>query len=491
VLLLKQSSTIPSIKDNAVAAMFAWLFGSWNSRRWIPTKNTRAAPQTPSRLMPTGDLWDLIMDMDWERVIQHAREHPQDAAYSDGHYHESVLYLACQHNPPVAAIRAILQAYPEAALQVSRAHHDLPLHIAARYQLSAEILEELLKDFPTTAVEQTRFGRTPLMALWEFRHKSTSQQGSEQEPDGLNHDSNQQRTVDQEEEEFWNKVMVILRAVARFREDPEYHSQTAPSARKKEFLTRSHRRIDSDYGHKKRVANAPNSHADNRFILHAAVSLGALSCPIDVLEYVLRRFPEQVSKRDRWGYLPLHIAVSPAPWNGSTRRKYRPREQQFVAALLRAHPDAARTRLCDSAAKPDNYGDCRYPLMTALSNRHAWSGGVWDLFRAAPEVLQFRDPVTGLYPFQLAAVPSGETTNDLDTIFELLRAQPQVMILMDTTSAWKGRMLQHSKALGVQYGPRPMQSLSMAAEIPLLGTVTAALIGVLAGILGSENTFAC
>jgi hypothetical protein len=36
-----------------------------------------------------------------------------------------------------------------------------------------------------------------------------------------------------------------------------------------------------------------------------------------------------------------------------------------------------------------------------------------------------------------------------------------------------------------------MQSLSMAAEIPLLGTVTAALIGVLAGILGSENTFAC
>ncbi|KAL3920101.1 MAG: hypothetical protein SGARI_007030, partial [Bacillariaceae sp.] len=258
------------------------------------------------------------MDMDWDRVIQHAHDHPEDAAYSDGHYYESVLYLACQHNPPAAAIRAILNASPQAALQVSRAHHDLPLHIAARYQLSAEILEELLRDFPVTAVEQTRFGRTPLMALWEFRHGRSREQEPQEGEEGrngtannlqeTNEEANEEAVQDEdEEEEFWNKVMVILRAVARFREDPTYSSQM-PSTRTKEF--RSHAGSNIDPGNDKhRVHNDDSGQNRNPLVLHAAVSLGALSCPVEVLEYVLARFPEQVSIRDRWGYLPLDIAV--------------------------------------------------------------------------------------------------------------------------------------------------------------------------------------
>ena len=37
------------------------------------------------------------------------------------------------------------------------------------------------------------------------------------------------------------------------------------------------------------------------------------------------------------------------------------------------------------------------------------------------------DPVTKLYPFQLAAIPVGDTTVDLDTVFCLLRSQPDVL----------------------------------------------------------------
>ena len=429
------------------------------------------------------------MDLDWDRVIQHARAHPEDAAYSDGHYYESVLYLACQHNPPAAAIRAILQACPEAARQVSRAHHDLAMHIAARCQLSAEILEELLRDFPVTAVEQTRFGRTPLMALWEFRRKSI-QPG--QHGDEGHNETNLQETNDEnvEDQEFWNKVIVILKAIARFREDPKYFSQM-PSTRTKAFRSHICANIDS-CRYQARALNDDSGPDGNPFVLHAAVSLGALSCPVEVLEYVLARFPDQVKKRDRWGYLPLHLAIQPAPWNASTRRKYRARERRFVAPLLQAYPEAARIRLGDSIDSSQNADGYDFPLMAALNNQHTWNGIVQELFHGAPEILQVRDPATGLFPFQLAAIASSDTTDDydLDTVFELLRAHPQVMELMDIA----GETSVHAKERGKAHSEESVQmchstsvstaSIAGAVELLLLGTAAAVLIGISAGNLG-------
>jgi hypothetical protein len=68
--------------------------------------------------------------------------------------------------PPVEAICALVQAFPAAVPIPSRANQDLPIHIACRYQVSKDILQELLlRDFPVTAIEQTRWGRTPLMVL--------------------------------------------------------------------------------------------------------------------------------------------------------------------------------------------------------------------------------------------------------------------------------------------------------------------------------------
>ena len=423
--------------------------------------------------MPSSGLWDLVMDMDWDGVIQHAKDHPEDASYVDGHYYESVLYLACQHNPPVAAIHAILQAYPKAVLHVSRAHHDLPLHIAVRYQLGTEILEELLTDFPVTAVEQTRFGRTPLMALWEFRHKSRRQE-QERTEQGQSEANQQDTNETEEDEQFWDKVMVILRAVARFREDPKYFAQK-PSTRTKEF--RCHASESSDRSsHQESVDNNEKRSDVNPLVVHAAVSLGAQSCPVEVLEYVLARFPDQVSTRDRWGYLPLHIAVRSPPWNGSAsmKHKHRSREQRFVASLLQAYPEAATIPHSRGSTDKAEHAaiDNRLPLITALNNGHTWNGTVQDLFRTAPEVLQVRDPVSGLLPFHLAA--AGDSANDLDTVFEVLRAHPQLMALMNREDDWE------SLGSATENPPEPVASkpsIFMVAEIPLLGTAAAALIG--------------
>lgn len=389
-------------------------------------------------LPPSSDLWDLVLDMNWRRVVEHAKEYPRDAEWQDGHWHESPLYLACQQNAPAQVVRAIIQAYPDAVLTPSRAHRDLPLHIACRYQSELSVIEELVRDFPVGAVEQTRYGRTPIMALWQFR------------PDDALYD-----------ETFWKKILCILSAVAKFREEDDFLAQK-PKTRCKDFRL-SYRR--SDGGQKENCEKQASP-----CLVHAAVSLGALSCPLEVLSYVLEEFPDQIKQKDRWGQLPLHVAIGPTSWSSSTRRKYRPREKKFITLLLQKYPEAASTRLA--------CGSQRHPLHLAIANRHTWYGGVEELFLAAPEVLMMTDPVTKLHPFQLAAVPVGTTMVELDTIYMLLRSQPDVLKDYSYTAV----KISQPKPCG------EMMNKSTAAERcpshlqgTMLGTMTAVLIGSVVG----------
>lgn len=242
---------------------------------------------------------------------------------------ETPLYLVCQQDPPPEVVKEIIKAYPEAVLARSRANKDLPLHIASRYQSSVSLLEALLHDFPDTATQQTKFGVLPLNALWEFR------------PEGAAADEN-----------FWKKVLIIISAVAR--------SRLAATLSKSNDLQPREDDVDAE-----------------KFLVHATVSLGGLSCPIEVLNFVLEKYPKQVFERDRSGQLPLHIAVGPTSWSQATKRKYKPREREIVSTLLCAYPKAANAPL------PLNRN--RLPLQIALTNRHTWSGGIEDLLQAAPE----------------------------------------------------------------------------------------------------------
>jgi len=212
----------------------------------------------------------------------------------------------------------------------------------------------------------------------------------------------------------------------------------------------------------------------------AAVTLGASGCPAEVLSRLLREDPQQLRERDQWGRLPLHVAIQRANNNNNNnntnsnnsnsnsnsnnntngkqsvrtrvrtrrhrRRRRRPREGPVLERLLEAFPGAAR---CPCG------GGRRFPLHEAIASGHSWSGGVGALFAAAPGLLAVRDPVTGLWPFALAAcretlqgtcssdVDNGnkkgnekanengnETdadTEGLETAYELLRKGPDVL----------------------------------------------------------------
>lgn len=310
------------------------------------------------------------------------------------------------------------------------------------------------------------------MNLWKFR---------------LKQDENGTSAVPMRDDiHFWNKVLLLVTAVARHRENTtckKRHSASGRSAFKRcptdGSLDAGNRNRNDSFDDSLLQADTDSASADdphNSALVHAAVSLGALCCPLEVFEHVLDQFPEQAFARDSRGQLPLHVAVGPSSWNESTRRKYRPREQEFVTALLRIHPDAAKAKLEDRTTNHD-----RHPLHVALANRHLWSGGVAELFQAAPNIVLRQDPVTCLYPFQLAAMPSGDTTVDLETIYQLLRSRPEILnifevertsgLSMDTHQGSRDLSSipsQGTKSTGRGYCSRLIQQAILGAAIALL-----------------------
>lgn len=85
-----------------------------------------------------------------------------------------------------------------------------------------------------------------------------------------------------------------------------------------------------------------------------------------------------------------------------------------IRCLLEADPRLGR--IC---SRPG-----RLPLLDALQAGMSWSQGVKDVFEAEPRAVTARDPDSMLYPFLEAAT----RMVDLDTIFELLRADPSVLV---------------------------------------------------------------
>eukprot|EP00977_Amphora_coffeiformis_P014329 scaffold3971_cov159-Amphora_coffeaeformis.AAC.8 len=343
----------------------------WTTLLYVFTSRKPDPPQpkhnwsTPS--VRNSDLYDLVVDMDWERVASYAREHPITAQHQEGDSMETPLHAAVQMRPPVHVIRALLDAFPD-AVSVPARKGEYPLHFACRYNASAQVLSELVEDQPNTARQETKWGNTPFVSLWR-------------------------RNVSVEEREdyssdFWQQMRVLLRAVAHSRKE--------------------------EYGGTK-----DGDPHDKLYIVHAAVSMGSLGCPSEVLDFCLAEYPEQVHETDESGRLPLHLATGPTQWSCRSKRRYKPREQETLERLLQRHPQAARV------VDPTTPG--RLPLHSALAHRHEWEGGVCHLVKCAPDVLLQPDPVCGLLPFMAAATPVGDTVVDLNTIYHTLRFWPSAL----------------------------------------------------------------
>lgn len=246
-------------------------------------------PSSSSTTPASCELYDLVIDMDWDAVALHAKKHPQDAAWEDGEWHETPLYCACQNSPSEQAIRALLQAYPPAA-QMGSKNGDLPLHIACRWRASVGVIRALLEYAPTTACVATKYGKTPLVALWEGYKTSNGEQEV------------YQCTCE--------KSILLMEAIAHFHgfllEDGEPFCLFA--AMKMECPDAPLYLVLEEYKHQISMCDK-----QKRLPLHVAVDVGIPSrrklhkC---VFEHLLERYPEAATIPDPvTGRLPLHTMV--------------------------------------------------------------------------------------------------------------------------------------------------------------------------------------
>lgn len=328
-------------------------------------------PHVPSER--DSDLYDLVLDMHWDRVVEYAHQHPITARHQEGDSLETPLHVAVQLRPPVRAIRALLDAFVDAP-SVPERKGEYPLHIACRYNASLEVIQKLVKDRPGVACLETKWGGLPVVSLW--RSNASNEARADYTSD------------------FWQKMLVLLRAVAQSRRE-------------------QYQRGGDDDDDDDRDDN-------NRCLVHAAVSMGSLGCPVPVLDFCLAQHADQVRVTDQSGRLPLHIVTGPTSWTCRAKRRYKPREEETLERLLRLHPEAARV------SDPTTPGR-RLPLHHALAHRHTWDGGVCHLIQCAPEVLLQPDPACGLLPFLAAATPVGETVVDLNTVYQTLRFFPAAL----------------------------------------------------------------
>ncbi|GKY91650.1 hypothetical protein MPSEU_000136900 [Mayamaea pseudoterrestris] len=248
---------------------------------------------------------------------------------------------------------------------------NLPLHYACRENASLDVLKELLTAHPDTAAVLTT------KAIHAKGSDSAYQTPMTALWEGRKHSTDiasNYATI------FWQKMELLLRRIAMHR-------------------------------------------GDESLVLHAAASLGVTNTPKEIWDYLLSQYSHQAFLVDKTGRLPLHYAALSAMdmtiSEASIADKYRPRQEQVLYRLLDIHPQAARFK------DPNEHG--RWILHTALLRGHVWQGGVKELFEAAPDAVLHPDPITRLMPCQLS--------QDLNTIYRLVRVHPSVMEAQMKTAA--------------------------------------------------------
>lgn len=146
-----------------------------------------------------------------------------------------------------------------------------------------------------------------------------------------------------------------------------------------------------------------------RFVLH-----GLIQCNVDIsfFKIALKIEPGLAITPNAQGSLPLHILVKDRP--------YRLKERQAIVAALQAYPRAALI------ANKAGYT----PLLIAIGSKLPWENGLDCIANAALSMIQRRDPLTGLFPFLLAASNGGPMS--VSTTYHLLSARPDLLRPRDT-----------------------------------------------------------
>jgi hypothetical protein len=392
------------------------------------TSSLAEAPSAPSR-----ELMDLIVAKSWHRAARLCQSSPRLARYRGptvaapttaaatvaacSGAEPTCLFAACQNRPPVRVVQALLAAHPEAAGiecqllsdspsilgegAVSTANSSytsnetatpevasvnnsvcsstdrwLPLHMACRYNASLAVLQTLLGHHPeaslhdgttaTTTTTTTSLSSLSYPVNELYDHRDTFE--SSFAPTNY-------RSV------FWQKVGALLRAMAECQR--------------------------STRGHVAATSGIPD-------VLDYALSTGNNSGSVSTGSPESTPYPLNAQ-----GQTPLHVALlhaatfpaSPISTNILT-----------IVTKLLAH-DASM------ANAPDPQG--RYPLHYALSlHCHPHVHAVTlKVLQAVPGSVNLEDPVTRLFPFQMAASLTTVAADvvDVEVVYRILRTHPSAL----------------------------------------------------------------
>lgn len=367
-----------------------------------------------SQPVPTDQLVERIRNRDWEGARQRAVTHPWDARYRTySGSNSTALHLVCVYRAPFHVVEVVLEAYPNAIMAtdgegwtplhvaflygcdestalflIKRGGANVasiqsrlvgsPLHVACRHGVSTTVLQELLKANPNMATTANQSGIKPGTLLYYEFAKNPSNEAVVM---GLFLN----KPIDTRDARIlaltWRVLILLNATTGRDLED----QKPLPLLFLHEVVT-----------------------------YQECLGLG------NIIPLAVRLHPEQLSKRDESGNLPLHIAATTPAEKERQERYGRYQAVDAVSVLLQAYPQAASTA----------NGSGRLPLHLALGvGKRTWNTGIAKLVEASPRSLMTRDVETHFYPLFLAAAQE-ENDNDLEslsTVYHLLLAFPPVL----------------------------------------------------------------
>lgn len=325
---------------------------------------------------------DPIASRNWKSVLSWITFHADEVSMLVDREGQSVLHHVCLFRAPLDIIDAILFSAPELAQQ-GNDQGELPLHWAVRLSLPTQVLALLLKAYSKSGLVQDHNGILPVMLLWDrFRTTLTD----------VYRIYGPEKVVSFSE---WKLIMMMIESYYENNKD--------------------------DYDDEYDVKNFP---------LHTIVQCPCSNDDLSFLKFSMELFSNEIQQKDSKGNLPLHSACS----SSSTAA-------DLIQVLLDAYPPAAfmmnkngNLPLHLAIIAHNNSNSCRHN-----NNNRGWhqKGGVLKLiFYANPKAINYRDPDQHLYPFLLMAATTTTTTKEeeeednnnnnlLDTIYELLRANPE------------------------------------------------------------------
>lgn len=151
---------------------------------------------------------------------------------------------------------------------------------------------------------------------------------------------------------------------------------------------------------------------EDQRMVHAAIKANA---PLVVLQVAVRLYPMQLSghRQNRFDPTPLMRAL--------TLRSPPTCRFQYLQILLQASARLAEI--------PNVTGQLPLHVACSQSDLMDWENGLSVLFQSHPTAVAKRDPVSKLFPFQIAATATEDDSASLDCTYELLRADPSVLLL--------------------------------------------------------------